>query len=204
MEKARKFSSDTPAELIRAIEAIAPLVTNPVKKPDHIPMSGGNYGGTLHDALCVVHGACPRVGWVTDAFVSWIGIGLADWTRKVYELIAGHNGGVFDASELLISGWHEEENTLGLGTLEFFMTTGYVRGHRNRLLNAYFEMLSAATDHLRDGEHLSVFLAKAIVKRHGCWHRDDPQRDETACLLMMERYFGDRARAMFDAVKKGH
>lgn len=199
MERAKPFSVETPTELARTLLAIAPLVESD-RKPDHIPISDGQgSGGTLRQALGVVQVNCPKIDWIVKARVRWIEHGLNDWENHLGQLIVElDDGSKIDENELHWWSKSLEANTLSQEDFLQFITTGNVRGHRNRLLDRWFNIMARVNENLGGYAHCARILAKAIIKRHYCKIPHDPKRDEAACLLMLGKYFPGQARPLFE------
>lgn len=184
MEPTQRFFADRPESLREAIRHVAMLLEeNPTFE---IPFSGGNYGGTFHDALNIVQYACPKLDWVRKARVRWLEYGLAAWEESVS----------CNTEDPLYAPAHMRKTPLPLDfsedTIRYFIEPPYVGEDYDRLVSRYLDLLQTVRYQEARPEYHRRWCEARMIRvlgyRTGCIHKYTPIPNHAAFDLFAEKY----------------
>lgn len=179
----------SPTEYIRYIEAILPLLESD-RVPTNLPMRNCGDGPSLESALNALQNSGLKVEWILRARVQWVELVLRYWSYEVRTKAIGQY-------IKQVTHMPPDNGQMTLEGIGDYITTAYVREHRNRLLDKYQGILRVVRGAAQASGDDAMFyfisrlLTKTIVKRFGCMNLGDPTRDEMACQMMFRTYFGE-------------
>lgn len=168
-------------KLTAALGHVRTLLTHP--NPTQVLSLTGStdIGPGYQSYLNIARVEAPKSEAIRLATVRWLELGLDAWDVALAE-----------GDQSNFSLWVSSGRAPGmcLDTFRSFIASGYVKQDANRLTDRILSLIARVRtlDVDDDSSFWDEELARWIRRRTGCHHRNDPQRDEMVCKMLLERY----------------